>query len=309
MIIFTKNSLPEKVQILDYLEKEKNNINLSFNFQHQLKALILQHMQNFANSTDDGTSSCTDIILKYLDNLKNALGLVKENISLIEKELNNIDVIINKITQDTFNLNIDNYSTSDFDIEGTILSNTVQIQDILSAILDYSKLEFTTVQESNTPSIPNINEGENIKKEVEIKTEYEYKENTLIISELKGKVILPYKISELNDILQNHPEKYNTTQDIIEKIYTIPFNMYRNPIIARFREAFKLVHDREHKSIKSAFDLGVELLFNYNLHPAIISACKNIDELDIYLDYLENNETNKFDIFQVVFEIAPVVKM
>ena len=64
---------------------------------------------------------------------------------------------------------------------------------------------------------------------------------------------------------------------------------------------------KENGSIKDAFDLGMELLFNYNLHPAIITACKNLDELDIYLDYLENNETDKFDCFKIVFEIAPIV--
>ena len=306
MIIFTKNNLPEKSQVIDYLEKEKNNIDLSLTFQQQLKSLILQHMQKFANSTDDGTLSCTDIILKYLDNLKNALSLVKENISLIKKELSNIDSMVLKINQEDSDFNIDNLSTSDFNTEGTVLKNTMQIQDFLSSILDYSKLEFTTEQEANTPTNSGENKEVNINQGIERETEYEYQENTLIISELKGKVILPYTISELNDILQKYPEKYDNTQDIIGQVYTLPYKIYKNPTIARFREAFKLVHDRDHKSIKSAFDLGMELLFNYNLHPAIISACKNIDELDIYLDYLENNETNKFNLFQVVFEVAPV---
>ena len=307
MKIFTKNYLPEKGQFIDYLEKEKNNISLSLTFQQQLKSLILQYMQKLANSTDDGTSSCTDIILKYLDNLKNALSLVKENISLINKDLSNIDNMILKINQGDSDFNRDNLSTSNFNTEETILKNTIQIQEFLSSILDYSKLEFTPEQEANTPSNFGENKEADIKQEVESKAEYEYQENTLIISELKCKVILPYTISELNVILQKNPEKYNNTQDIIEQVYTVPYTVYKNPPIARFREAFKLIHDREHKSIKSAFDLGMELLFNYNLHPAIISACKNIDELDIYLDYLENNETNKFDLFQVVFEIAPIV--
>lgn len=302
MIIFTKNNLPEKGQVIDYLEKEKNNIDLSLTFQQQLKSLILQHMQKFANSSDDDTSSCTDIFLKYLDNLKNALSLVKENISLIKKELSNIDSIVLQINQEDSDFNIDNLNTSDFNTEETIFKNTIQIQEFLSSILDYSKLEFTTEQEVNASSNSSENKEANIKQKIE----YKYQENTLIISELKSKVILPYTIYELNDILQKYPEKYNTTQDIIEQIYTLPYKIYKNPPIARFREAFKLVHDRDHKSIKSAFDLGMELLFNYNLHPAIISACKNIDELDIYLDYLENNETNKFNLFQVVFEIAPI---
>ena len=83
---------------------------------------------------------------------------------------------------------------------------------------------------------------------------------------------------------------------------------FKTPFVARFREAFKLAYTKEKKSIKYAFDLGTELLFNYNLHPAIIAGCRNLDELDIYLDYLENSETEKFDCFKIVFEIPPVLK-
>ena len=93
--------------------------------------------------------------------------------------------------------------------------------------------------------------------------------------------------------------------EVIENEFTIPYSNVKNPSFSRFKEAFRLVKNKEQKSIKEAFDLGMELLFNYNLHPAIISACKNIDELDIYLDYLENNETDKFNCFNIKFEIAP----
>ena len=63
---------------------------------------------------------------------------------------------------------------------------------------------------------------------------------------------------------------------------------------------------KEKASVIKAFELGMELFFNYNLHPAIISACKSLDELDIYLDYLEDNETHKFDCFKIIFDMAPI---
>ena len=44
------------------------------------------------------------------------------------------------------------------------------------------------------------------------------------------------------------------------------------------------------KSIIFSLNLATELVFNYNLHPAIITACRNLDELDIYLDCLENKQ-------------------
>jgi len=130
-------------------------------------------------------------------------------------------------------------------------------------------------------------------------------ENTLVISEMTEKVILPYTLDELKLFFERNKSKYSSLNEVIEKEYTIPITNYKNPSFSRFKEAFKLVKNKEHKSIKEAFDLGMELLFNYNLHPAIISACKNTDVLDIYLDYLEENQTDKFNCFNIKYEIAP----
>lgn len=56
-----------------------------------------------------------------------------------------------------------------------------------------------------------------------------------------------------------------------------------------------------------ALDLGLELMFNYDLNPIVISACRNLDELDIYLDCLEENQLSSFDCFEIKFEVAPQV--
>ena len=131
------------------------------------------------------------------------------------------------------------------------------------------------------------------------------KENTLIISETSRRVILPYTKIDLENIKAKDSSK--TYEEIIQENYTLPIDLFKTPFVSRFREAFKLAHSKEKKSIKFAFDLGTELLFNYNLHPAIITACRNLDELDIYLDYLESNETEKFECFNIIFEIPPVI--
>lgn len=133
------------------------------------------------------------------------------------------------------------------------------------------------------------------------------KENTLIVSENDNKCYLPFYISDLEKKLKNNPDKYSSFEDVIEKDYTVSLDLFKNQPISRFREAFNLMKNKEHSSIKSALNLAIELLFNYSLHPAIISACRNIDELDIYLDYLEDNEIEKFDCFNIIFEVAPMV--
>jgi hypothetical protein len=56
-----------------------------------------------------------------------------------------------------------------------------------------------------------------------------------------------------------------------------------------------------------ALDLATEAFFKSNLHPAIISACKNTDELDIYLSCLEFDELEDFKIFNIVFDIMPTI--
>ncbi|MBS5854436.1 MAG: hypothetical protein KIC56_04340 [Clostridium sp.] len=43
------------------------------------------------------------------------------------------------------------------------------------------------------------------------------------------------------------------------------------------------------------------------MHPAIITACKSIDELDIYLSCLEDNQLDDFKIFDIKYEMLPKV--
>ena len=44
-------------------------------------------------------------------------------------------------------------------------------------------------------------------------------------------------------------------------------------------------------------------MLNYNLHPAIITACKNLNELDIYIACLEDNTLDEFEFFDIKYEI------
>lgn len=131
-----------------------------------------------------------------------------------------------------------------------------------------------------------------------------YPENTLIISEISKTVLLPYKKSELDNLEDVSVNK----NDLIREKYVVPIEKYKSPALSRFREAFKLMRNIEKKSMIEAIDLGIELSLNSKLHPAIISACRNLNELDIYLDYLDSNQTDKFNCFSIKFEITPSLK-
>lgn len=129
---------------------------------------------------------------------------------------------------------------------------------------------------------------------------------TLVISEEDGMVYLPYTKEDIkNEVIHNKGTKIG---DVIEDKYTIPLNKYKNSMRARFREGYNLMYKKEHKSRRSAFMLGLELMFETNLHPAIISACKNLEELDIYLDCLEDNELEKFSCFKIIYKSLPTLR-
>jgi len=129
---------------------------------------------------------------------------------------------------------------------------------------------------------------------------------TLLISEKEGKVFLPYYIEDVQNILKQSPKTYKNIEDVIEKKYIIPLDNFKNPFSSRFREAFNLMKYKEKKSFFKCFDLAFELCWNSLLNPAIISACNNLDELDIYLDYLYSNELDKFNIFKIEYQINPI---
>lgn len=129
--------------------------------------------------------------------------------------------------------------------------------------------------------------------------------DTLIISEEDNQVILPYKLSEVERQYKKNKKKYSSVKDLIQNEYIIPTDNFKNPIKSRFREAYQLIKKKEHGHLKEAIELGFELMFQSNLNPAVIAACKNLKELDIYLDCLDDNELDKFSCFNIVYNVPP----
>ena len=174
-------------------------------------------------------------------------------------------------------------------------------------------IEPSSKEETETTSKKSKKETEKKNnKEVEIKeaaktaTEPETitDNDTLIISDSNKNVILPYKVADLESKLKKN-KKYKNLYDVIKTEYTIPVETFKNPIRSRFREAFQLIKKKEHGSLKEAISLGFELMFESDLNPAVIAACKNLDELDIYLDCLDDNELDKFSCFKISYLVPP----
>lgn len=130
----------------------------------------------------------------------------------------------------------------------------------------------------------------------------------LTINEETQKVYLPYEIEDVMNFIKNPNNDYHTIREVVDGEYTLSLSTFKNPVVARFREAYNFMRVKEKSSIYAALDLALELMFNTNLNPAIIRACKDLRELNVYLDCLYENELEKFDCFKIVYKVLPRVQ-
>ena len=131
--------------------------------------------------------------------------------------------------------------------------------------------------------------------------------NTLLISEKLGKVVLPYRAEEVLEILKNENNKYNSAEEVIEDKFIRKLSDFKIQFASRYKETMKLARERENYNFGDAVLIATEMMRKRFLHPAIISACRTLDELDVYLDCLDKNELEDFKIFKIKYELYPMV--
>ena len=302
-------------QIISFLEDLKNsselcNQNLSY------YDTCINSIENIIFSINNHSRDLENILKSFNSDYYELNKLILDNSLKIENNLCNIS---KKSEFNLINNSSDIKEIDESEVENTFEEEDVNEEDDVNVekepIIEDSKVE-ENIPISESTSEPNkpIFE-ESIKQETQITADAEsttnmeddskYKEKTLIVSQALGKVTLPYDLSRVKEIFNTHPDKYSSLDSVINQKYTLPITMFKNPSASRFREGFKLIREREKGSIADGFELGLELMFNNNLHPAIIAACKNLDELDVYLDYLKSGQTNKFKIFKIIFDLPP----
>lgn len=292
MIIFDKNT-----NAFDIFSIELNNLKVVNEFQNNLRNNVLAFMEQIASAINElvDVDPSTNIF-NFLKSARKSLEASNVNLGL----LNNLSSIAEEYKNSNNDLLklINDYNDSYINTFRVINKNNVFITDFIDVMMNFSKIEFpasvkvsTINTDINTPvSSSNKNDLENI----------------LIVSEVENKAFLPYTFEDLNAELNNSPHLYSSIDDVIEKKYTVSLDLYKNSSVARFREAFRLVK-KSNGSLKDAFDLSLELFFKYDLNPVIITACRNLDELDVYLSCLDDNELDKFFCFEIIYNIAPTV--
>lgn len=292
-------------------ENLQNNINSLINSENEKLKILLECLKilNTIIQEEDNFDNPTELI-DLLSNIKSNLDTSRSNISTFEKAIKNIGTSLSRSNTESISsepnsrdlviaeAKIDPITIKEIETESPIEIIESEVSQSSNEVIDASEENQVTKLFEQNSSSP---ENNGLNSDLEIKI---CDNNTLLISEIQNKVLLPFSVSELEKELAENTH-YTSLQDIIDTKYTIPLDKYKNAALARFKEAYNLMRKKEKASISSSLDLALELTFNNLLNPAIITACKNLDELDIYLDYLSSNELNKFDIFEIKYEMLP----
>lgn len=303
----TKENLSKLINI------EKSSLNSYLTIQKSLNTQILSFLKNFVSDIKiDLEYDSDNILFNLLNEASSNLKKTNENIKKLEKLLKKLEKIDDKFIKETKKEKLEElikeYNKNFESSVDTIFKDSKTIENFIHKIATLN-LDDVFIEISKKSSKNTIAENENTSSNYlcdEFSSE-DILENTLVISETEKKVFLPYTIEEIKDILLDDNNNYHSVKEVIDNIYTKPLKSYSPSAIARFRETYKLVTKKEKQSKLKAISLANELFFNFNLHPAIISACKSLDELDIYLACLEDNCLDDFKYFDVKFEVPPTV--
>ncbi len=325
MIFYNDKNIRKQIE-LDY--KELENYKNSYSKRISLYNTYLDTMQVF----EDGIAERNNLNKKDMENKKQVfqtqINKIDNNLELLTNLLKNIDStgnigiekkILNKYNQKYKEIRNNYIVNSIFEeqltenyINGlmTDLAKTLEkmkeehekeMEKILTekSIFQYeTEKKVNVIQEEQTVNY--IEEKED--KEIHMKNN-----NTLLISEKQGKVILPYRAEEVLKILDNENNRYNSAEEVIEDKFTRDFSDFKVQFASRYAETMKLLRERENYSLVDAVAIATEMMKKRFLHPAVISACRTLNELDVYLDCLDKNELEDFKIFKVKYELYPMV--
>lgn len=213
-----------------------------------------------------------DKLKEYISNYSNSCDTTKQQISTNDLRINEF-------------LNSERFKGIFSNIYSQSLDNTVEVQT--------SKSEEPNI--SASPLVENVLDS----------FEGEYSNNILRVSEKENRVYLPYSNNEIISYLTQYPDDYKSPEDVIKKEFIVPLDYYmKHSVLARFRETYSLIRDREAKSIIEALKYSMNLMFTYELNPAIIAACKTEEQLENYLNCLKTNSLSNFTDFEIKFEVS-----
>ena len=277
-----------------------------------------QEEKNSSNDLNKKENLIIDSIVKKIMQITDSIPTITdfyttttiENSDLPEKEKIDLNISKKPDVENTTTNVYDNLKEESKEI--TNVEENISLEDNLTIEEEPSLIETSVeeevIEENNEEVTPVSDEVEEIVEEVieeEINEETEFsqeqlEEKTLVICKEDDIAILPYSFTDLEEFFSDNPEKYSSIQDIIEQEYTVSLKDYENTSFARYKEAYKLAKDKSNLSLPQSVTYAKKLLLENDVLPIVIASCKNIDELDNYLDCLDSNKLEDFKYFKII---------
>lgn len=301
-----------KNDMITNLKQENENIKQITNLYHNKKMNLLSITTNMISLADGLNKANLDSFYETVSLLKNSfesLEAVQELTKKLEELLIETISLHDKSLENNWNeikANLVEYNKQRDELANKMLTFEELNTSILNAAIFLSLMVSSRkkIKKLSSQEVPEIVKQETTKPDAPFNS---HDNNTLVITEKEQKAYLPYYYSHVKEIFETSNNRYQTMQDVIEDLYVLPLERFKNSSLSRFKEAFCLVRNKEKGTITKALDLGLELMFKHNLNPIVISACRNLDELDIYLDCLEQDQLQDFSCFTIKFEVMPQV--
>lgn len=321
----------EKIlNVENMLKNELENINnLKKSTEDNKKYLMesLEIMSKNLNAENVIEESC--MLPQLLKTLNDSIDKSNKNLTILKDLENSINSILFTISMQTSNENINEedisnqlnlYNLKKMENKNEILNNTTYVDKFINSskpIINTLNDEVSNSKENiirgfkekrkedkENKVVNSINIDEANKNEDILYKPYKIQENnTLLISEKQEKIFLPYTLSDLSKYTVD-TEK--SLEDIVRENFIISLHTFRNPTISRFKETYNLAKNKSNYSLLKSFNFAVEVMFKRNLNPAIIVACKNIEELNDYLNCLKEQKLDAFKVFKIKYEMNPM---
>lgn len=290
----------KKEKVFKYIKKIKKEIKELEIRSKELNQAVIRLVVDKETSFKYQTQDERQTVSFTKDKIEEFISLEKK----FNKELQKVDLKISNILEGkdekskSKEFTVENVDKVEEKIENKVILSKRRIRNgsalnEIESLKEIEQIDNTKIEET---------EFELEKKEEE---KYAIENKVLLISEKVGKIFLPYKKEDIQSYLIAYPNEYKDYTEVVEKEYILPLDSFmKNQTLARFREMYELVRNKEFKSMLEAMKVASKFMFRYELNPAIIAACNSMEELNKYLNCLEKNTLEEFDIFDIKFELS-----
>ncbi|MCL2859956.1 MAG: hypothetical protein FWF46_05265 [Oscillospiraceae bacterium] len=275
------------LEFLDSYEMEIKELQNKLNLQKNKREKVLTVIDKVDPTTTNEILNTIQENIKFLSLLKNDLQNLQPNIVDFMIKLNYGSDSKSEEAESIQTI-LDNISEDYTSVENKVSINDTKIDAFINSNIH--------TEESSLPQTAQSTHSNEVIEE----------NNMLIISEKDKTVFLPYTQNDLQKYFDKFPKSYKNLTDVIQKQFILPLEYFKHYSVSRFREGYSLMRNKEGKTILDSLKFGINLMFQTNLHPAIITACRTEDDFNEYLNCLENDSTEDFNKFIIKFEIAPL---